>query len=324
MERITGKVAICEIVLANTEEYGTQAFWESNEKAEKDAGLIIKSVTDHLNRQIKKSKLNSLSAEVIYEHCAAKGEVKKVIVLNHLATEDLYFPELINQIKSDLTELISLYRHILEEEESEINSVIIAVKGENISAKNNDRKIHFVQDKSTRTFLYDIIDALHGRARPSNTSFSLNLLEPHKPDSQTTSEPKAADQASQSQDLETVAHKSTSNSERTPKPESTFTLTSKPAPQTIASSSDEPMPIIFSVNSVDDRDNKFCALIDGKIHVLNFDLPDREILLDAQKHYQTIRASVCFYKKISRGRDTDAGGKATGCEIFTFQENLEL
>src|SRR5690554_744424 len=160
MERVKGRTAICEVILANTEEYETQAFWELNEKAEKDAGLIIKSVTDYLNRQIKKSKFNSLSAEVIYEHCTAKGEVKKVIVINNSMTEDLYYLELVNQIKSDLTDLMGLYRHILEEEDSEINSVIIALEGENISKINRDRKIHFVQDKSTRTFLYDIIEAL--------------------------------------------------------------------------------------------------------------------------------------------------------------------
>lgn len=323
MKLIKEKTPICELVIAHTDEYQAQSYWQVSPQAERDAELIAKSLTEYIGKQVRKTKFSSLAIEELYEHNLAKKEVRKVILINNKATNDIYIESLVEKIKSNLSDLIDTYKRILKEQGSEINSVIILAKGKELPEESN-KVTYMVENRSAKTFLYDFISALHGRAKSSKTSFSINVLGPYKPANQTLHENSLKEESDEQQKLKAESESSSEDYNDISKPEETFVVTPKPAHKTVSSSTGEPLDKIFTVNWVNDIERTFSASFDNKTNILIFEQSDRDLLLEAQQKYQTVKALIVLYTSLSRGKVEVTGGKATNCELVTIQESLGL
>lgn len=247
MKLIKEKTPICELVIAHTDEYQAQSYWQVSPQAERDAELIAKSLTEYIGKQVRKTKFSSLAIEELYEHNLAKKEVRKVILINNKATNDIYIESLVEKIKSNLSDLIDTYKRILKEQGSEINSVIILAKGKELPEESN-KVTYMVENRAAQTFLYDFISALHGRAKSSKTSFSINVLGPYKPANQTLHENSLKEESDEQQKLKAESESSSEDYNDISKPEETFVVTPKPAHKTVSSSTGEPLDKIFTVN----------------------------------------------------------------------------
>lgn len=323
MKLIKEKTPICELVIAHTDEYQAQSYWQVSPQAERDAELIAKSLTEYIGKQVRKTKFSSLAIEELYEHNLAKKEVRKVILINNKATNDIYIESLVEKIKSNLSDLIDTYKRILKEQGSEINSVIILAKGKELPEESN-KVTYMVENRAAQTFLYDFISALHGRAKSSKTSFSINVLGPYKPANQTLHENSLKEESDEQQKLKAESKSSSEDYNDISKPEETFVVTPKPAHKTVSSSTGEPLDKIFTVNWVNDIERTFSASFDNKTNILIFEQSDRDLLLEAQQKYQTVKALIVLYTSLSRGKVEVTGGKATNCELVTIQESLGL
>ncbi len=323
MKLIKEKTPICELVIAHTDEYQAQSYWQVSPQAERDAELIAKSLTEYIGKQVRKTKFSSLAIEELYEHNLAKKEVRKVILINNKATNDIYIESLVEKIKSNLSDLIDTYKRILKEQGSEINSVIILAKGKELPEESN-KVTYMVENRAAQTFLYDFISALHGRAKSSKTSFSINVLGPYKPANQTLHENSLKEESDEQQKLKAESESSSEDYNDISKPEETFVVTPKPAHKTVSSSTGEPLDKIFTVNWVNDIERTFSASFDNKTNILIFEQSDRDLLLEAQQKYQTVKALIVLYTSLSRGKVEVTGGKATNCELVTIQESLGL
>jgi hypothetical protein len=216
------------------------------------------------------------------------------------------------------------YKRILEEQGSEINSVVILPEGHELHENYGDTKVYFVKDKASCDFLYDMIGALHGRARSANSSFKINVIPPSKFDTKVAIGEMSVVSVSEDSDLDDEWSRNSESFANASRPESQFIVNSMPAHKTTSNLASKPVVEVFNVNYVNDCDSIVDVFIDGKRHQLLFEKSDRDKLIEAQSSYKSVRASIEFYKTISRGKSEITGGKVVDCKIFTVQGKLDL